>query len=377
MSCFDSGQRRDIVDWVFTAPAQAGPYEYPLQTVVPGLQSVEYDTVRLSRVFDDVDVTNGGAFHTNLSGVPNEPYEYKLLSRQLGLVLFSPAGYNFTIRTRRGQGERLIGRVSYDVYDWRILREEFRAPDQGPYQYRLALGSLKVAGNQGPDGKTLQGIGIQVPDGAGNFADADLALQDVATGALYAFKEGTNDPNQTSFHVDKSLGLITLLDHDPAPGTQVWAMNPGDATMTSVTVDGRSLRAMYMGRGEWAAQVLKPAARYVQTYGRPGIGQYYVGGSNGSYILTGNRIYFPPADAGRLVSLGEVYYTNNQGVAVGPVQLTAKLQTNNMEQGLPYIQMDAYYPDFASFDYSYGTAVKNVKGASVAVRVLWNPETFN
>lgn len=370
MSCVAGGQRRDIVDWVFTAPAQAGPYEYPLSNVVPGIQGVEYDTVRLARVFDDVDVTNGGNFHTG------EPYEYKLLSRQLGLILFNPAGYNFVIRTRRGQSERLIGRASYDVFDWRILHEEFRAPEQSPYQYKLALNNLKVAGNTGADGLRMQGIGVQVPDGNMAFGDTDLAIQDVSTGALMAFKERTVDPNLTSYTVDKSSGRVTFLDADPSiAGTQVKILQPGDLAMSTVTLEGRSLRALYMARGEWAAQVLKPAAHYVETYGRPGIGEYYIGGSSG-YISNDKRIYFPPADAGRVVSLGEVYYINTSGISVGPVQLTAKLQTNAMDLGLPYIPMDSYYPDFKQFDYSYGTAVKNVKGASVAVRVLWNPEYF-
>lgn len=371
-------KRIDVVDFAFSAPAQSGPVQQTFATLSGDtVQAVEYDSIRVARVFDDVNVTNGGAFHTN-GGIPNEPYEYKLLSNQLGLVLFSPAGYNYTVRSRRGRPEKLVGKVSYDVYDWRILREEFRVPDQAPYQHKLALGNLKVSGSQGPDGAPIAGIGIQVPDAAGAMGNTDLILLDTSSGGLVAFKEGTGNPNQTSYTIDKSMGRITFADHNAgAPGLQLMVQYPGAAAPIEITAEGRSFRAMYMARGEWAAQVLKPSARYIQTWGRPGVGQFYVGASDPNLVLDGTRVYFPPADAGRIVSLGELYYINTAGISVGPVQLTAKLQTNLMDQGLPYIPIREYFPDFQAFDYSYGGPVKSVKGASVSVRVFWNPDTFN
>jgi hypothetical protein len=364
--------RKDIVDYV-TDPIAAGASwaKISVASIVPtvNVTGIEYDSVRVQRVFDDV----------TSSGFTSDPYEFKLLSPQLGLVLFNPAGYNYMIRTRGGRREPLTGRVSYDVYDWRIIHDEFRTPEIYPAQYRLAVGSLKVTGEAGPDGNGSQGIGVSVPDSTGAFNPADLVLQDVDTGGLYMFAEGTRDPNLTSFTVNKSIGLITFLDHDNdrSNGTQLMLLLPGNVTPIEVPVDGRSLRALYMGKNEWAVQVLKPAARYVQTWGRPGIGEYYLGDSS-AYGLNPARIYFPPADAGRVVSIGELYYTNSFGAQVGPLQLTAKLQTNNMDnpQRLPYIDVQSYFPDFAAFDYSYGTAVKSVKGASVAVRVLWNPDYF-
>jgi hypothetical protein len=367
------------VDTVVNIPGSAGPVQRTFSNILGGgpVASVDYDTIRVARVFDDVNVTNGGAFHLNGGGVPNEPYEYKLLSNQLGLVLFSPAGYDYTIRTRRGRGEKLVGKVSYDVFDWRILHEEFRVPDQAPYQYRLALGNLKVTGSQGPDGQPITGVGIPVPDSTGVMGNADLVLVDTTSGGLVVFKDGTGSAAQTSFTVDKSMGRITFLDHNAgAPGMQLLIQYPGVVAPVEITAEGRSLKAMYMARGEWAAQVMKPAARYTQTWGRPGVAQYYLGNSS-VYGLAEGRVYFPPADGGRVVSLGELYYINNNNVAVGPIELTAKLQTNNMDLGLPYIDVRTYYPDFANWDYSYGSAVKSVKGASVAVRVFWNPDSFN
>lgn len=376
------GQRQDITDYVTPTPVPSGFgwQSVPFSSILSGLQSVEFDSIRVERMFDDVNVTNSGVFTA-------DPYEYKLLSKQLGLVLFNPAGYNYIIPGSRGNRTQLIGRVSYDVYDWRIIHDEFRMPDMYPGQYRLAVGSLKVSNEMGPDELPNSGIGVQSPDSTGAFNNSDLVLEDTDTGGLYVFAEGTKDPTKTSYLVNKSLGTITFLDRDgdPSNGTQLMLLLPGDVTPQVVNVNGRSLRALYMGKNEWAVQVLKPAARYVETWGRPGIGEFYLGQSlQGDGASNPARMYFAPADAGRVVSIGELYYFNKQGIEVGPVQLTARLQSNGMDagssgftNGLPYIDMNQYYPnDFGAFDYNYTTAAKNVKGASVAVRVLWNPDYF-
>lgn len=371
-SAYVSGVRKDFVDVaILGVPQGVGARAYRFggpglgDIVALPISSVEYDSVKLERQFDPV------------ASFSSDPYEYQLLSPQLGEVLFNPAGYNYVIRSH-GRRTPLVGRVSYDVYDWRIIHDEFRMPDVYPAQYRLAIGSLKIAGEQGPDGLVGQGIGIKAPDSTGVMQDVNLVLEDADSGGLYVFQPGTNDPHLTSYVVNGGLGLIRMLDYDndPSNGTQLMLLLPGAATPAPVTVNGRNLRALYMGKNEWAVQVMKPAAVYNETWSSPGIGEFYIGGSSG---LGGNSsyVYFPVADGGRMVSLGEVYYYNQAGQEVGPVQLTAKTQTNNMDIGLPYIPIAAYLPDFASFDYSYASAVKDVKGASVAVRVLWNPDAFH
>lgn len=369
-SYYNSTKRIDIVSFVVDVPAQVAPYEVQLSG--PGfftdLLSMDYDSFRLARVFDDV---TGGGFSP-------DPYEYKLLSKQLGLVLFNPTGFNYFVRKPGGRRDPLIGKVSYDVYDWRIIHDEFRVPDSYPANYRLAVGSLKVQTENGPDGTRNSGIGVQSPDSTGALQNCDLVLQDTDNGGIYVFQEGTKNPLLSSYTIDKSIGLINLLDYDsdPSNGTQMRILLPGAVNPVTITVTGRSMRALYMGKNEWAVQVLKPAAHYTETWGRPGIGQYYIGLSDPTFGLQPDRVYFPQADAGREVSLGEIYYMNANG-PVGPVTLTAKVESNNMgAEQLPSIQMTSYFPDFISFDYSYGTAVKSVKGASIAVRVLWNPDAF-
>jgi type II secretory pathway pseudopilin PulG len=365
----NTGKRVDVVDFVHpVAPADSPNYDF--NNMLGGVQSVDYDSIRVSRAFDQVP--NSGSF-------TSDPYEYVLLSQQLGQVLFNPVGYNYFIRRPGGRRDPLVGRVSYDVYDWRVIHDEFRAPDMYPASYRLALGGLKVAGETGADGRANAGIGVQSPDSTGAMLNADFVLEDADTGGLYCFAEGTQNPHLTSYTINKSIGLVNFLDYDsdPTNGIQMMLLAPGAATPTVVTVTGRALRGLYMGKNDWAVQVLKPSARYTETWGRPGIGQYYIGASDGAYGQDPHRVYFAPADAGRQVSLGEIYYDNSAGITVGPIQLTAKLQTNNMDsENLPYIDMRDYFPDFANFNYTYGTAIKSVKGASVAARVLWNPDAF-
>lgn len=384
VTVYDAGQRRDLIGLPAIVPQGNGWWRVPLGTTYDaGLQMIDYDSVRVARQFDDVSGLGPTDWGLG-AGIPNpDPYEFKLLSPQLGLVLFNPSGYNYVIRGRGGRRTPLLGRVSYDVYDWRIIHDEFRMPAAYPSQYRLAIGSLKVAQEDGPDHLPNQGIGIQAPDSTGTPQNVDLVLQDVDSGGLFVFQEGTNDPTKTSFLVNKSIGLITFLDYDndPSNGTQLQLLLPGNATPSVVTVNNRSLRALYMGRYEWAVQVLKPAAAYHETWSRPGIGEFYIGGSVSGDGANPARIYFPPADAGRVVSLGEIYYFNAGGFEVGPIPLTANLQTNNMDGtmggGLPYVQVSDYFPDFNGFNYNYASAVKSVKGASVAVRVLWNPDFFS
>ncbi len=375
---------RSLVDVIVDVPVDpTGANDHVLISSIAGLLAgetlvgVQEDTVQVARTFDQLNLTDPW----DASG---DPYEFKLLSPEMGLVLFSPAGYNFQIRRSNSRRDPLVGRADYDVYDWRIIREEFRAPDifppdATPPQYRLALGSLKVTGESNVDGTPNQGISIPVPDGAGGTQTRDLILQDLDTGGIFLFAERTKDPNLSSYTVNKSIGLITLLDHDgdPTNGVQMMLIPPDSPTPVEVTVTNRNLRALYMGKGDWAVQVLKPSARYRQTLNGPVRGQFYIGGS-GTWGVNG-RVYFPPMDAGRVVTLGQVYYVNAGGATVGPIPVTGTIGSTPADpSGFPYVQVSDFLPDFVGFDYNtYGAAVLGVKGASVAVRVLWNPDSWH
>jgi len=99
---------------ITVSPDPTGAYaKVPLSPFIvsPGetLVGVAADSVRVARSFEKV---------TTFS---NDPYEYQLLDPTLGVILFNPAGFNYRVRQGEGQAVPLVGRVNYNVCDWRIL----------------------------------------------------------------------------------------------------------------------------------------------------------------------------------------------------------------------------------------------------------------
>ncbi|HTQ10893.1 MAG TPA: hypothetical protein VMI31_12530, partial [Fimbriimonadaceae bacterium] len=365
--------RKEATASIQVAPTDTG--RVTLSSYFPNLTSIEFDSVKVERQFDDVTSLANDDWGAGSLNANPDPYTYKLISPQRGLLLFNPSGYNYYISQSDGTRQPLLGRASYFVADWRVLHEQFQVP--ASYQYRLAVTSLKVSGEQGPDSTPNQGIGMQSPDANGNLGNSDLVIEDVNTGGVLVHQEATADPTKTSYTVNKSTGLVTFLDADTStPGLQVMEYEPGATSVSTVTIDTVTLQAFYMGKNEFAVQVLKPAAVFAQTWATPGVSDFYLGGS-GPLGGTPSRVYFAPECAGRMVSLGEIYYVNSQNIEVGPVQLTARAEGNLSDISLPYIDVSQYFPDFKAFDNNYPSAVKQVKGASVAVRVLWNPDAFH
>jgi hypothetical protein len=191
------------------------------------------------------------------------------------------------------------------------------------------------------------------------------------------------DPTRSSYVVDKSRGVIRLrdFDRDPSNGLQLRLILPGTTTPVTVDATGRVVRALYQAKGEWALQVLKAPARFRLTYGVPQVAEYYVGGS-GARPLRGSlpfRIYFPVTEIGKNVTIGEIKYfaarvqrviaDQNFAIQNGPWALG--------EPNWPYVDIRSLDPTADEFDFSDGYAVRFVRGASVEVRVLWNPEFFN
>jgi hypothetical protein len=348
------------------------------------LESVEYESVRVARLYRQI----GRNVNFTPSG-EHAPYEYKLLDDSLGVLLFNPAGYNHFER-RRGGRVPLQARVDYDVYDWRIVRDEFRVPDYIlPATHRLALGNLKVNQAPGPDGRTSGGIVLETgPSGdpTQHALTSHFLLIDVETGAR-VFEKAAD--GRVLVRVDKSVGNVTIsdLDNDDSNGLQGRLYFP-DSTTATVNLGGRTLRALYMANDEWSVQAMKAAALYRTTYARPAAAQYYVGGSAAAFFgsslpnenaaVSRTRIYFPVIDTGRKVSVGEILYrdtaNNLQIIESQDFVITASPAD---PLGLPYIDIREVAPDAASFDYAtYGYAVRNVRGASLVVRVLWNPNRF-
>jgi len=139
---------------------------------------------------------------------------------------------------------------------------------------------------------------------------------------------------------------------------------------------GRAIRVFYQSTQEFQVQVLKAAARYVGVSGVPGTGQAALG--NPAVVDQRTKLFFSWSELGRKVNIGEAYYNDGTNV-VGPVTFSSVINAPKAGDSvqLPSIDIASEFPAAVRFDGSkYGFAVRYVRGASVAVRVLWNPGKF-
>ncbi len=383
-------RKRDYLE-IPPISASPNPNGFVVQAIPSGvfgsdtLVQIEPDSVRVAREFVSIPV--GTAFSA-------DPYEFKVLDPIMGTLLFNPVAYNYTVPRPDGRRLPLVARVNYDVHDWRIIREDFRVPDGDPPQFKLALSNLKALGNPGVDGVSYPGLGdpsisFRPRDASGNSVAWDVILLDLETGGYFSYdsSESLDSPGwnpssipDTSFYLDRSLGLLRMVDVNPLrDGFQGRLIIPetSGVRVEEVNVVGRSLRVLYEAHGEWSVQVLKAPSVYTATFTAPTLAQFYIGASS---ALGGNgrRIYFPNADVGQKVTVGEIWYRAT-GDSPGAPPRSLREQSFVIQSpflvDLPYPYIDLAPLGVDTFDFEqYGYAVRDVKGASVSVRVLWNTE---
>ncbi len=362
-------------------------YNAPIQNLIPDtLGTVDLNTLAVQRAYTRLAKT--------ATFSPVDPYEYKLLDTNIGVLLFNSLANSTYIAKSSGR-EPLMARVNYDVYDWRVLKDDFRlGRSSGIQQYKLSVGSLKVAGNVGVDGLKETNIGVlESAPSSPDYSDTssadeakanNLVIVDKETGGVIMERLPTDatPPNPAATPlvvVNKSTGVITFNDADSnTAGTQGKLLLP-DGTVMDVALENRALRAMYRVRNEFSVQVLKAASRYTNSPTNsignfpPGVGQYSFGtGSNGG---SATRMYFPRMDAGRKINLGEINYlaNGNEPRQIFGQDMIIRFEPGDSHPSVDVLEVD---PGASGFNYASGAAVRNVKGASVAVRVLWNPDSF-
>ena len=93
-----------------------------------------------------------------------------------------------------------------------------------------------------------------------------------------------------------------------------------------------------------------------------------------------NEIYFPLADVGKTVVIGEVRYTDSDGVSKALYDqefiIREPRQTGGLRLGRVVLADKADGSKNPVLDFSKGFAVRRVRGVSVSVRVFWNSTTF-
>jgi prepilin-type N-terminal cleavage/methylation domain-containing protein len=394
----------DVIDAILTVTETPNPgnprealfdvgnnevYPFDMRAVagnpVDWIELVDF-SVECNRLFDrlpDAAVFSG-----------NYPYEYKVLSPTLGMILFNPAGYNFYER-RRGGRVPLTAQINYDVYNWHILRDDFRG-DRGvlnlgprPTLHKLPLDQLKSFDSIENDRRRHRGLDFPIPDGLGGFTTTqDVLLVDLDTGGIVLpFVDPTNPALGRSYKVDYLRGTIALAGPGASDaelsqaGLTILPVGTGQAAITGVNPAGRNFRVFYQAQNDWAVQVFKAPSRFSVTYGLPlSVGQAYAWNPVDNIGLP-TRIYFPPSDVGSKVAVREIWYRDAANVL--KVIRDQDFQVRPIIGGDPFpnpnygfIDIRDIDPTATSLDYaSYGYAIRGISGTSLRARVIWNAAT--
>jgi len=370
----------------------------------------EFSSIRLQRVFQEVPVAQ--------SFNQGDPYEYKVLGTGtlannngfcIGTLLFNPTGFGTRVRSNQSSNEALQARVDYFVYDWRLIKDEFRVPrvdvvgaEMVPKEVKLSLNGIKPLGSAGPDNRAYMGAGLDTPTLRAMLTGQteDVVVIDTDSGAVILGNQ-VNDPNNggypqfpdSSWSVDKSLGQILFrdVDGDASNGLSAYLSfptgdpaDPWSARQLVPDITNRAVRVIYQGRGEWSVQPLKAARTYrvAGLIGAQGLtpGECFVGGtpdSGGNPVGQNHRLYFAPFDLGQKVIVGEMWVTQNgsQPFALYDQEIQISGVENVGGVDLAYAETWDKVPNGA-FDASQGYSIRRVKGASLKVRVMWNPTSF-
>ncbi len=380
-----------IVDnyWVVSLPALVGQPDIHGRTIYnpANVVGVHRDSVRLQRLFQEIPVT--AVFD------PANPYQYKALNGNLGTLLVNPLAFDYDVRSENGRSVPLVATADYTVFDWRILRDEFRVPDE-PGDVKLVMSSIKPLSAQLPDGRLYGGIGFDGPalDNAGALAvrPDDFLLMDLETGGIILGNMADATNVVAGFNVNKTHGYIQFRDTDPGPGIievpVAYAtgnpLNPWVVVIEDVA--GHAVRALYQARGEWSVQVYRSAARYRTTDVLASNGlqasEVYVGGTRMAGPLTvgsDQRLYFPLSDLGQRVNVREIWYRDSGG------NLLSLRDQNLLISGVEnLLGIDHSFADIGGITgggaldtgFTMGYVVSRVRGASMTVRVLNNPAYF-
>lgn len=361
------------VNVVGNASVPAGQTYWVLAPLANLLQSAISDGGVVQNVqLDSVQVRRG---LRNVGSFSGDPYEYLVLSPGLGTILINPAAASETVNTGEGRKPMSVT-LDYTVADWRILTEDVRLGQADRGEFQLPLGALKTASGNGPDGRPSAGIpGLEVGDTQSPLADHFLVV-DEDTGGIVCERD-PSDVNTTWIQVDKSRGQVRILDSSTsAPDLQITVRLADDSYQT-FDLAGRALRVLYMTRDEFSTQVFKPASTYSQSGQAPIIGEYYLGGSNPAVGGLTTRIYFPVADTNQVISIGQLNYIGGgERRSVVGRDFVVRVRAGD-PVGLPSIDIAEVDPAATGFDPDAAPAVRGVKGASISVRALWNPDFFS
>jgi hypothetical protein len=311
--------------------------------------------------------TVGRKFREVSPGVwsPNNPYEFYIGSPTIGnlgnvgVIVFNPLGREFTEQTNIGP-QPLTAHIDYDTLDWHIIHEDRSMPGARPYKVPLSLRDIKALDDLEADQTNYDGLFVGVPK-ANNVGD--LLVYDTTTGNLIP-ADNPSLPGGRNYYVNYKEGIVTFADEF------------GDANRAA------TFRFFYKAHGDWALVVQKACGLYSRV-NSPSVGYctFWLGDGNNASSTT--RVYFPRSEAGKTLTVREIWYLDSANVAHKITNKSYRVESNPAvfqtvgPYQLTYIdiasEFDLSDPERpVAFDYaSTGQPLLGVQGVSLRSRVIW------
>jgi type II secretory pathway pseudopilin PulG len=333
-----------VVDQVITVPAAQSGEWYDI--IVPNSRPLVPYTETVARKF--VEVTPSTTWS------PADPYQFYLDSPSIaglanfGVIVFNPLGHDYTEYTNAGPTP-LTARIDYDVLDWHVIREDRPMPAGSPFQVYLTLKGLKKVGDVEDDQSTYDGLFRGVP-----------AATNVPELIVYNTSTGQQVP-PAEYTVDHKNGIVLFSD-----------------TFGTANAAG-TFRFFYQAQGDWALQIQKACSSFRRRVD-PAVSycEYYLGtgGAGGSTT----RMYFPLSEAGKTVSIRDLWFTDANGTKVNVNNEAYRINANRAQfetiNGVTLTWIDLLEkhsnPAAVAWDYSSsGLPAAGVQGVSFRARVIW------
>lgn len=342
------------------------------QDVADGSDEVRRDFVRLpaNAAFDN-----------------NEPYEYKLLSANVGkyanfgVVAFNPAGANYSERTPYGQ-QAFTAFLDYAVLDWHIIRDDREVPSvltgsDNAIPIKTTLSFIKRVGEPEPDNTIYNGL-YRDSDEAHDIEVFDLSGTARFQPPLGEHLETGDYDKRTTTDADKDI----WINYDERGGTY----RSGTIYVNKDRVPpGTQLRILYKAEGEWAVSLQKAYSTYEQALRDDG-GVSPDPRKYDSFGKQGQRLVFHRNDLNKSVVATIEYRPSGSSdlVRLAPFQMTiSEVGTGTQDAGYAFVNVRDYIPvtQRSAFDSAGDNwrVVGVASGVSLKARVIWkdNASTSN
>jgi hypothetical protein len=176
----------------------------------------------------------------------SDPFQFKLLDPVIGIFGFNPLA---AVVRQSGGSRGLTAKIDYDVYDWHIVREDIKVPEEAPHRVKLTLGYLKRSGDVQDDQTVYPGL-MQ------GLTNIDVMVVDLDRGVrMFSPDLHPEVPSdQDNGDVDYRAGMI---DFDPAVR---WDF-PGAG---QESIGGKNIRIYYRTEDNFGLQVQKAFTNYLR-----------------------------------------------------------------------------------------------------------------